>query len=149
MRKLLFVVLVLLLLPVVVEALVRVVPGEDARVSVVSLASGVLTLNTVHLATAGATDFDVPDASCSLAAHVGNWFTIVVEDASTVIEIQPLDASNILIVEGLAQSAGEELDSCASGTENEGCSITMTCLAAEQWYSTARVGTWAVGGAAD
>ena len=117
------------------------------RKSVVSLASGTLTLNTVTLATAGATDFDVPDLSCNDAADIGNWFTIVVEDASTVIEIQPLDASNILIVEGLAQSAGEELDSCASGTENEGCSITMTCLAAEQWYSTARVGTWQVGGA--
>ena len=123
--------------------------GTPGLRNVVSLASGVLTMNTVHLATAGATDFDVPDLSCAVATDIGNWFTIVVEDASTVIEIQPLDISNILIVEGLAQSAGDEVDSCASGTENEGCSITFTCLAADQWYSTARVGTWRVGGGAD
>ena len=120
-----------------------------AQVPVVSTASGPLTMNTINLATAGATDHDVPDATCAAAADIGTWFTLVVEDASTVVEIQPLDVSNILIVEGLAQSAGEEVDSCTSGTENEGCSITFTCLAADQWYATAQSGTWAVGGAAD
>ena len=123
--------------------------GFVAPVAVVSSASGTMPLNTITLATAGSTDHDVPDASCAAAADIGNWFTVVVEDASTVVEIQPLDTSNILIVEGLAQSAGEEVDSCSSGTENEGCSITFTCLAADQWYATARVGTWQVGGAAD
>jgi hypothetical protein len=119
------------------------------RVPVVSSASGALVMNTITLATAGATDHDVPDATCAVAGDIGTWFTVVVEDASTVVEIQPLDVSNILIVEGLAQSAGDEVDSCSSGTENEGCSITFTCLAADQWYATAQSGTWAVGGGAD
>ena len=113
---------------------------------IASLASGTLALNTVTLATAGATDFDIPDA-CDVAS--GDWVTVVVQDASTVIEIGVLGAEDTMNVGGLGLDADDELDSPTSATTNEGSSITLTCLEANMWYSTAIVGTWADGGAAD
>jgi hypothetical protein len=126
------------------------------RASVVSLASGALTLNTVHLATAGAADYDIPDGACDAAADIGNWVTVVLEDASVVVSITSDDASNIISVPGLGLDAGDELDSVSTAA-HEGQHITLTCLAAENWYMTAGNLTnatgaaiaWADGGAAD
>jgi hypothetical protein len=104
------------------------------RQQVVSLASGTLTLNTVHLATAAA-QYDIPDGACDAAGDVGNWVTVVLEDASTVISITSLDASNVIYVPGLGLDAGDELDSVSTAA-HEGQHITLTCLAAEGWYMT-------------
>jgi hypothetical protein len=127
-----------------------------AQMPVVSLASGALTLNTIHLATAGGADYDIPDSACDAAADLGNWVTVVLEDASVVVSITSDDASNIFTVPGLgALTAGNELDS-VSHTVTEGQSITLTCLTAENWYFTGGVSmhtdatiAWADGGTAD
>lgn len=108
--------------------------GVGAKVPVVSLASGALTLNTAHLATAAA-DYDIPDGACDAAGDVGNWVTVVLEDASTVISITSDDASNVIYVPGLGLDAGDELDSVSTAA-HEGQHITLTCLAAEGWYMT-------------
>ena len=123
---------------------------------VVSLASGALTLNAIHLATAGGADYDIPDGACDAAADIGTWVTVVLEDASVVVSITSDDASNIFTVPGLgALTAGDELDS-VSHTVTEGQSITLTCLTAENWYFTGGVSmhtdatiAWADGGTAD
>jgi len=127
----------------------------QGRKNVASLASGALTLNTIHLATASA-DYDIPDSACNAAADIGNWVTVVLEDASTVISITSDDASNVIYVPGLSLGAGDELDSVSTAA-HEGQNITLTCLAAEGWYMTGgnltlADGTaiaWADGGAAD
>ncbi len=126
-----------------------------AQVPVASVASGAIAINGITLATASA-DFDIPDGSCSAAADIGNWVTVVLEDASTVISITSDDASNIFNVHGLgALTAGDELDS-VSHSLTEGQSITLTCLTAENWYMTNGVTlhtdatiAWADGGTAD
>jgi len=106
----------------------------DSKKNVVSLASGALTLNTVHLATAAA-DYDIPDGACDAAGDIGNWVTVVLEDASTVISITSDDASNIITVPGLGLGAGDELDSVSTAA-HEGQSITLTCITADNWYFT-------------
>ncbi len=126
-----------------------------AQVPVASVASGAIAINGITLATASA-DFDIPDGACSVAADLGNWVTIVMEDASTVISITSDDASNIFTVPGLgALTAGNELDS-VSHSVTEGQSITLTCLTTENWYMTSGVSihtdatiAWADGGTAD
>lgn len=123
------------------------------KMSVVSLASGALTLNTVHLATAAA-DYDIPDLACDAAADIGNWVTVIIEDASTVISITSDDASNIITVPGLGLGAGDELDSVSTAA-HEGQSITLVCITAENWYSintdltSGGAIAWADGGVAD
>jgi hypothetical protein len=125
-----------------------------ARFPVVSLASGALTLNTIHLATAGAADYDIPDLACDAAGDIGNWVTVVLEDASVVISITSDDASNVIFFPGLDLGAGDELDSVSTAS-SESFHITLVCLAAEGWYttSTSEVSggaiAWADGGAAD
>jgi len=116
-----------------------------APVPLVSLASGALTINTVHLATATA-DYDLPD-SCDSAT--GNWVTVVVSDVSETISIGLTDTSDVIQVGDLALDADDELDSPTADTESHGSSITLTCLATNTWFSTAIVGTWVDGGAAD
>lgn len=122
-----------------------------AQVPVVSLASGALTLNTIHLATAAA-QYDIPDGACDAAADIGNWVTVVLEDASTLISITSLDASNVIFFPGLDLDAGDELDSVSTAS-NESAHITLVCLAAEGWYttSTSEISggaiAWADGGA--
>jgi len=116
-----------------------------APVSLVSLASGALTVNKVHIATAEA-DYDLPD-SCDTAT--GNWVTVVVQDASETVSIGLTDTADTIQVGGLALDADDELDSPTAGATTAGASITLTCLAANTWFSTAAVGTWVDGGAAD
>jgi len=135
--------------------LITLVGSVVGKPSVVSLASGALTLNTVHLATAGSADYDIPDGACDAAADVGNWVTVVLEDASTVISITSDDASNVIYVPGLGLGAGDELDSVSTAA-HEGQHITLTCLAAEGWYMTGGnlltsggAIAWGDGGAAD
>ena len=128
-----------------------------AQVPAASVASGALAINGITLATASA-DFDIPDGACATAADIGNWVTVVLEDASTVISITSDDASNIITVPGLGLGAGDELDS-VSVAAHEGLNITLTCLTADNWYMTAgvlmafdtdpRILAWADGGGAD
>ena len=125
-----------------------------AKVPVVSLASGALTINTINLATAGAADYDIPDGACNAAADVGNWVTVIIEDDSVVVSITSDDASNAFFVPGLDLTAGNELDSISTAAY-EGAHITLVCMAADEWYATSSTteadGTtfWADGGTAD
>lgn len=120
---------------------------------VVSLASGALTVNTVHLATASAADYDIPSTFCDAAGDVGNWVTVIVEDASSTISITVDDVSNVIIVPQLSLGADDELDS-VSDAGGEGTHITLVCMAVDGIYATsmsdiAGVIAWADGGAAD
>ena len=127
-----------------------------AQVPAASVATGAIAINGITLATGTTTDYDIPDGACNAAADIGNWVTIVMEDASTVISITSDDASNIFNVHGLgALTAGDELDS-VSHSLTEGLSITLTCLTSDNWWSTGGQtihtdGTiaWADGGTAD
>lgn len=107
----------------------------DHRDPVVTLASGEMTVNAIHLATAAAT-YDIPDGACDAAADVGNWVTVVAQDASEVIIISSDDASNIFTVPHLGTlDAGDVLDSVSDAT-GMGTHITLTCVSAENWYAT-------------
>jgi hypothetical protein len=112
---------------------------------IVTLASGALTLNTIHVATAAA-DYDIPDGACNAAADVGNWVTVIVRDVSEAISITSLDASNVIHAPGVALDAGDELDSSAAAT-GDGEHITLVCTTAENWNATSSGGVWADGGA--
>ena len=126
-----------------------------AQVPAAAVASGAIAINSVTLATAAA-DYDIPDGACNAAADVGNWVTIVAEDDTTLISITSDDASNVFNVPGLDIAAGNELDNVTEAA-HEGQTITLTCLAADQWYMTAGTLTngtgaaiaWADGGTAD
>lgn len=127
--------------------------GFVAPAAVISMTAGTLTMNTVHLATA-AGDYSIPAAGCTAAADIGNWFTVVLEDASVVVVIAPLDDDDVITVPGLGLGAGDELDS-VSDAAHEGVSMTLTCLALDNWYMTGGTLTnatfdalaWADGGA--
>ena len=120
-----------------------------------AVASGAIAINSVTLATAAA-DYDIPDGACNAAGDVGNWVTIVVEDDTTLVSITSDDASNVFNVPGLDIAAGNELDNVVTAA-HEGQNITLTCLAADQWYMTAgslnlagaATIAWADGGGAD
>ena len=110
------------------------VGGVVAKKAIIALASGPLTLNTVHLATAAA-DYDIPDGACNAAGDVGNWVTVIVEADDELIAITPDDASNVFNVPNLDITAGNELDNIVSAG-HEGTHITLVCMAADQWYAT-------------
>ncbi len=126
-----------------------------AQVPAAAVASGAIAINSITLATAAA-DYDIPDGACDAAADVGNWVTIVVEDDTTLVSITSDDASNAFFVPGLDITAGNELDNVITAA-HEGQNITLTCLAADQWYMTAgslnlagaATIAWADGGGAD
>ncbi len=128
----------------------------QAKVKFTALASGTLTINTVHLATASAADYDIPSTACDANADRGNWITVIVEDASSTISITVDDTDNVIIVPLLSLGADDELDS-VSDANGEGTHITLTCMAVDQWYATSMsylgVGSmamaWADGGTAD
>ena len=116
---------------------------QGAAGPIVSLASGALTANPIHLATATA-DYAVP--TC-VAANVGEWVTVVVADASETVSLTLADASNRIEVADAILTAGHELDSPSEDTESGGSFVTLTCLTAELWYSTGIGGVWLDGGA--
>ncbi len=105
-----------------------------AQMPVVSQTAGAIVINTVTLVTA-AGDYTIADDLCALAADIGNWFTLIIEDASTVIVINPLDAVDVLYIPGVDIAAGDEADS-NSNANYEGAHITMVCMAVNGWYAT-------------
>lgn len=106
----------------------------QAQVNVVSQTAGAITINTVTLVTA-AGDYTIADDLCAVTADIGNWFTLVFEDDSVVVVINPLDAADVLFIPGLDIAAGDEADSDSTAAF-EGAHITMTCLAVNGWYAT-------------
>ena len=99
-----------------------------------------LTVNTVHIATTDATTHIVP--AC-VAANLGEWVTVVVGDVSEAISLSLADASNRFVVSGVDTSAAaHELDSPTAAVTSGGASVTLTCLVAEFWHSTAITGVW-------
>jgi hypothetical protein len=121
------------------------------KVAVVSQTAGAITVNTVTLATA-AGDYTIADDLCAVAADIGNWFTVIIEDVSTVVKVDPLDASDQLFVAGIDVDPGHEIDSANTG-DFDGAHISFVCMAINQWYATsvtrAADGTafWTDGGA--
>lgn len=106
---------------------------------------GALTVNTITMATAAA-DYDLPD-SCDSAT--GNWVTLVVADPSETASLTVSAAEDTIEVGGLNLDADDELDSPTAAATSDGSSITVVCAEANIWFSTAIVGTWVDGGAAD
>ncbi len=120
------------------------------QVAVLSQTAGAITMNTVTLATA-AGDYTIADDVCAVTADIGNWFTLVLEDDSVVVVINPLDAVDTLFIPGVDIAAGDEADSISTAAY-EGAHITMVCMAINEWYATSTTteadGTtfWADGG---
>ena len=114
----------------------------------VTLASGTLTVNTVHLATAAA-DYDIPAIACNASPDIGNWITLIVQDKNEIISIQPLDTSNQIFIPGADIDAGHEADSEADANNGAGDHLTLVCIAADKWFATSMGGVWVDGGAAD
>jgi hypothetical protein len=99
-----------------------------------------LTVNTVHLATTDDATHIVP--AC-VAANLGEWVTVVIGDVSENISLSLADASNRFVVSGVDTSAAaHELDSPTAAATSGGASVTLTCLVAEFWHSTAITGVW-------
>ncbi len=112
-----------------------------ADVAIVTITTATtLTPNTVHLAT---TDTAVHPVPACVAANLGEWVTVVVGDVSETIHLSLADASNRFVVSGVDTSAAaHELDSPTAAATSGGASITLTCLVAEFWHSTAMTGVW-------
>lgn len=107
----------------------------------ISLASGALTANTIHLATAAA-DYVLP--ACE-AANVGEWVTVVVQDISEVVVLQPATGDTINPA-GAVIDVNHEMDSSGAST-GDGDFVTLVCVVADMWFSTAIGGAWVDGGA--
>ncbi len=102
-----------------------------------------LTPNTVHLAT---TDTAVHPVPACVAANLGEWVTVVVGDPSEEIKLSLVDASNRFVVSGIdTGAAAHEIDSPTGAATTGGSFITLTCLVAEFWHSTAIGGIWVDG----
>jgi hypothetical protein len=114
--------------------------SADMRVDTV--ASGTLGANRVTVVTAS-TDVDIADCS---TATIGNWYTVVVRDASETVKIASLDSSDIFKVSGLALTAGEELDSPTAGATTAGSSVTLVCTANNRYTAIRTSGLWVDGG---
>jgi hypothetical protein len=107
----------------------------------VSLASGALTANTIHLATAAA-DYVLP--ACE-AANIGEWVTVIVQDISEVVVLQPATGDTINPA-GAVIDINHEMDSSGAAT-GDGDFVTLVCVVADMWFSTAIGGAWVDGGA--
>lgn len=107
----------------------------------ISLASGALTANNIHLATAAA-DYVMP--ACE-AANLGEWVTVVVRDISEVVVLQPA-SGDTLHPAGAVIDQNHEMDSAGAAT-SDGDFVTLVCITADNWYSTAIGGAWVDGGA--
>ncbi len=104
----------------------------------ITLASGNLTANSVHLATASAT-YTLP--TC-VTANIGEWVTVVAQDVNEVLTIDLVDASNTISMAGAIVAQGDEIDSEGHATTGDGEFITLVCVVAEFWMSTAIGGVW-------
>ena len=114
------------------------VQGDVPIVTITGAAT--LTVNTVHIATTDATTHIVP--TC-VAPNLGEWVTVVVGDVSEAISLSLADASNRFVVSGVDTSAAaHQLDSPTAAVTSGGASVTLTCLVAEFWHSTAITGVW-------
>jgi hypothetical protein len=88
-----------------------------------------------------ATEVELPDM-CDSASGVS---VTVVASAGHVVEIAVVAAEDTINYQGLALGADDELDS--GGTAFE--SVTLKCLATNNWYAIATLGAWVDGGPAD
>ena len=107
----------------------------------ISLASGALTANTIHLATAAA-DYVMP--ACE-TANIGEWVTVIVQDISEVVVLQPA-TGDTLNPAGAVIDINHEMDSAGAAT-SDGDFVTFVCVLADMWFSTAIGGAWVDGGA--
>jgi hypothetical protein len=108
---------------------------------IISLASGALTANRTHLATAAA-DYVLP--ACE-AANIGEWVTVIVQDISEVVVLQPATGDTINPA-GAVIDINHEMDSSGAAT-GDGDFVTLVCVIADMWFSTAIGGAWVDGGA--
>jgi len=108
---------------------------------IISLATGALTANSVHLATA-ASDYVLP--ACE-TANIGEWVTVIVQDISEVVVLQPASGDTINPA-GAVIDADHEMDSSGAAT-GDGDFVTLVCVIADMWFSTAIGGAWVDGGA--
>lgn len=90
----------------------------------------------------GAHEAELPAASCDSAT--GAKFTITAS-AGNKIEIAVEGAEDTINIEGAALGADDELDSAGGAFD----SVTIECLATNNWYVTAEQGVWVDGGVAD
>ena len=107
----------------------------------ISLASGALTANRTHLATAAA-DYVLP--ACE-TANIGQWVTVIVQDISEVVVLQPATGDTINPA-GAVIDQNHEMDSSGAAT-GDGDFVTLVCVTADMWFSTAIGGAWVDGGA--
>jgi len=107
----------------------------------ISLASGALTANRTHLATA-AGDYVLP--ACE-TANIGQWVTVIVQDISEVVVLQPASGDTINPA-GAVIDLDHEMDSSGAAT-GDGDFVTLVCVIADMWFSTAIGGAWIDGGA--
>ena len=107
----------------------------------ISLASGALTANRTHLATAAA-DYVLP--ACE-TANIGEWVTVIVQDISEVVVLQPASGDTINPA-GAVIDLDHEMDSSGAAT-GDGDFVTLVCVIADMWFSTAIGGAWVDGGA--
>jgi hypothetical protein len=114
-----------------------------ASMVIASAASGALTPNRVTLLTAAA-DYTLPDCT---AATVGDWYTVVVRDASETAKLLLADSSDIINYSGITPAAGDELDSPTADGTTAGSSVTLVCGSTNNYFSTKTVGLWVDGGA--
>jgi hypothetical protein len=114
----------------------------SAKDKVTSAASGVLSAQRITLLTATA-DYTLTDCGTST---LGNWYTLVMRDASETASIIPASGDTINYG-GITPVADDELDSPTAAATSLGSSITLVCGTANNWFSVNVVGTWVDGGA--
>lgn len=107
----------------------------------ISLATGALTANNTHLATA-ASDYVMP--ACE-TANIGEWVTVIVQDISELVVLQPA-SGDTLHPAGIVIDVDHEMDS-SNAVTGDGDHVTFVCITADNWYSTAIGGAWVDGGA--
>ncbi len=108
----------------------------------ITLASGGLTANTTHLATAAAT-YTLPVCE---TANIGEWVTIIAQDINEVLVVAPL-SGDTLHISGAVIAISEVADSEGAAADGDGEFLTLVCFVADNWYSTAIGGVWVDGGA--
>ena len=115
----------------------------DAPRRVSTAASGTLSANRITTLTATA-DYTISD--CTTAA-VGRWYTVIVRDASETASILLADSSDVINYSGITPVAGDELDSPTAGATTAGSTVTLVCVADDNYSAINTVGLWVDGGA--